>query len=184
MKVELRRSGTGTFLIVALLAATAAGATPTSKPRALSPQEQAISALLVSKLGADARTIQVAVVRDKVHLSGNVVERVTQELAGEVAASFPGVRAVSNRVAARKAPRLPDGQLLREGQDAELERRVQKALKTADEESAKALEVEVADGVVCVRGEVADSERHALAVATARAVPGVAFVLDLVRVGR
>jgi osmotically-inducible protein OsmY len=187
MKGKLRRSGkwAASWLGAALFATAAgAGPTPAAKPRALTPQEQAVSALLVSKLGSDARTIRVAVTRDKVYLTGDVVERVTQELAGEVAASFPGVRAVSNRVSARKAPHLPDGQLLREGQDAELERRVQKALKSADEQSARTLEVEAADGVVCVRGEVADSERHALAVATARAVPGVAIVLDLVRVGR
>ncbi|HLF55988.1 MAG TPA: BON domain-containing protein [Thermoanaerobaculia bacterium] len=177
-----RNRATWIGLAVLLVAGAAGAARKGEAPRAPSEREAAIGALLVEKLGADARTIRVVVQEDKVVLSGEVVERVTQELAAEVAASFEGVRSTTNRVNAKNAPHLPEGQLLREGQDAELERRVQKALKVSDAESSKALEVEAADGVVCVRGQVADAERHLRALETARAVPGVTWVLDLVRV--
>jgi hyperosmotically inducible protein len=173
---------TAIALTLALAASAAVAGTEAARPPA--PREESIAALLVAKLGSDASTIRVAVMRDRVVLSGEVEDRITQELASEVAASFAGVRSVTNRVEAHNAPGLPEGQLLREGQDAELERRVEKALKHADRASAKALEVEAVDGVVCVRGQLADAELHALALATARAVPGVTTVLDLVRVVR
>lgn len=182
------RSTAALILIAALTAAGAGAAGSRAKDKAAklppSEREVALSALLVEKLGRDASTIAVALsAGGRASLSGAVQERVTQELAPEVAFSFGGVTSVSNRIEARKAPRLPDGQLMREGQDAELERRVQKAIKVADPELSRLVEIEVADGVVAIRGVAPDAERHERAVATARGVPGVTWIIDLVRVG-
>jgi len=181
----MRISRWGAGLVWAFVVVTlpqAAFALDQKPPREPTEREKAVSALLVAKLGEDAATIKVVIQRDKAALSGQVENRVTMELATEVALSFEGIRGTSNRIRARKAPTLPDGQLLREGLDAELERRVSKAIRRVDPEAGKALEVEAADGVVSVRGQLS-AARRARALATAQGVPGVTFVLDLVRVG-
>jgi osmotically-inducible protein OsmY len=166
------------------LAGAGAAADASVKVRQPSEREAALAALLVEKLGDDAATIAVALSdRGRVALTGAVEERVTQELAPEVAFSFGGVTSVSNRVEARKAPRLPDGQLMREGQDAELERRVEKAVRIAVPEIARGVEIEVADGVVAVRGIARDATVRARLLETVRDVPDVTWIIDLVRVG-
>ena len=170
------------LVAVALAATGVVSGDERKPPRAPSEKEIALSTLLVEKLGPDAATIEVVVEGDKVLLSGDVEERVTRELAGEVARSFDGIRKASNRVRAANAPRIPEGYLLREGLDAELERRVEKALKRADLALSKLLSIEAADGVVAIRGDVSDASRRARALSVAREVPGVTLILDLVRV--
>jgi len=158
-----------------------ASARDTAEERRL---ETRIRQTLVERLGDDARTIQVAINGKKAFLSGTVEERVTQELAKEVVLSFSEIAGATNRIEARKAVRLDQGQALVEGSEAELEFRVRRAVAAALGPHAKSLQIEVVDGVVSLRGTLPDVDRKVLALATAKGHTGVRDVLDLIRTAR
>jgi len=168
-------------LVVAAAGPAIASAGDSAEERRL---ELRIRQTLVDRLGDDARTIQVAINGKKAFLSGTVEERVTQELAKEVVLSFSEISGATNRIEARKAPRLDQGQAFVEGSDTELEIRVRRAVAAAVGAPAKALQIEVVDGVVSLRGTLPDVERKVLALATAKGHSGVRDVLDLIRTVR
>lgn len=179
------RSSTARAVTVALAAMfclpALAPAQRTDETRRL---EIKIRQTLVSRLGDDAKTIQVAINGRKAFLSGTVEERVTQELAKEVVLTFAEVAGATNRIEARKAPHLAEGQAFLEGQDAELEIQVRRAVSKALGPQSKALQIEVVDRVVSVRGTLPDADRKNLALATVKNVGNVRDILDLVRTAR
>lgn len=174
----------GTVLaVVAALGLTAAGWAQETRQQQVRGREVEIERYLVERLGGDASTIRVILVGTRAVLTGSVQERVTQELAKEVVLSLDDVLSAANRIEAKYDPTLFEGQALLEGKDVELEVRVKRALlRDAGERTARALEVEAVDGVVSLRGVVADTEHRELALRTAAATSGVLRVLDLVRV--
>ena len=160
--------------------AVSAGAVDPEEART---RERSIEKTLVERLGPDAATIRVVSLGRRVILAGEVEQRVTAELSGEVALSLDGVGDVSNRVKARRDIELVDGKLLLEGEDAQLEIEVKRALwREVGETTARALEVEAVDGVVSLRGTALDDSHRTQALASAAHVPGVRSVLDLLRV--
>jgi len=144
--------------------------------------EQEITAALVEKLGPDADTIRVAFFDGKCVLSGRVAEKPTKELAKEVALYVPGVKKVENEIEATNVAGLGRGKVGAESQDATLETTVKKALRDEIGDHAGKLEVEACEGVVSLRGMVADQARHDLAMAAATKVQGVVKLIDLLRV--
>jgi len=168
-------------LLLLLTATSAAFASPDDLRR----REVEIESALVSRLGEDARSIRAVAIDSHVILVGTVTERVTQELAKEVALSLAGVERVSNRLVASNDVAWLDGSALAEGKDSELEIKVKLAVaREAGDAMARALEVEAVDGVVSLRGAAPDASGREKALAAAAKVPGVVRVLDLVRTAR
>ncbi len=145
-------------------------------------REAAIRARLVDRLGPDAADIRVLVDGKKVFLVGDLAERSTQELAKEVALSFPGVRKVVNRIVAANDAGLGGGQLGAEAKDSALESQVKGTLLTEIGRYAGDVEVEACDGVVSLRGALPDAQRKELALKVAAGVGGVSRVVDLLSV--
>lgn len=143
--------------------------------------ELRIQEKLVGMLGEDARPIQVAINGRKAFLSGTVQERVTRQMAKEIVLSFEEIKSATNRIEAVKTPTLVEGQAFLEGQDAELEFRVSRAISAALGPPGKEIEVEVVDGVVSLRGTVPDADTIEQAVDTAKSVAGVRQILRLLR---
>jgi hyperosmotically inducible protein len=144
---------------------------------------------LLDKLGRDVLGVTVDAHGGRIALIGAVDQRPTQELAEEVAKTVPGVQNVDNRlfVRAGQAPEVTAagravGHVEREVGDAVLEMRVGRNLLSEIGRYAMDLEVEVADGVVSLRGTLPDRERKSLALRTAEDTPGVKKVVDLLKV--
>lgn len=148
----------------------------------------AVQAALLEKAGAAALPIVVTMDRTTAILVGEVANRATQELAGEVALSVEGVSKVDNRLrvtdakpgagAGEKAGTKTDQELA----DAKLETQVKLKLYGELGRRAAKLEIEAVDGVVSLRGELPDAARKAIAIDTATAVKGVMKVVDLIKI--
>lgn len=177
MRSKARR-GIAFGLAVLLAWPAAAAAQKTIEVRRF---ELKIQETLIERLGEDARTVQVAVNGRKAFLSGTVERRVTRQLAKEIVLSFDAIASVTNRIEARDTPTILEGQAFLEGQDAEVEFRVNRAVKAALGPLAKALVIEVVDGIASLRGPVPDRGTHELALKTAEGVAGVRQVLDLLK---
>jgi hyperosmotically inducible periplasmic protein len=154
--------------------------------------ERKLQALLVDKLGDDAATIRVVMNGREAILLGEVAHRSTQELAEEVARFADEVDHVDNKLklagirvggggvvgtAEKAAAKTSD-----EGGDSWIESRVKGRLVAEIGRRARKIEVEVAEGVVSLRGTVNDEPRREIALKSARGVPGVVKVIDLLRV--
>ena len=144
--------------------------------------ETEITTKLVEVFGEDAKTIRVAVADGKAVLIGRVQERSTQELAEEVVLFFPAIRSVDNDLESSKDKNVMEGGLLGEGGDAKLEIEVKSALASEIGKHSKSIEVEVADGMVSIRGSVPDEARLKLAREAAAGVNGVKKLIDLLHV--
>jgi osmotically-inducible protein OsmY len=146
--------------------------------------ERELESALVHVLGEDARSIRVALVDDgrRAILSGEVRERTTREIAGEVVLAAHEIRRISNRVKATRSPSILEGKLYLEGRDAELEIRVKLALLREGRPLARALEVEAVEGTISLRGAVLDRDERERALRAAAGVPGVTRLVDLVQV--
>jgi osmotically-inducible protein OsmY len=144
-------------------------------------REQALAKLLVDKLGADAKTIRVVIDGGKVLLLGTVAERSTQELAKEVLLSA-GVDKLTNKLKAKNEKKIGQGNALQEIEDARLEAQVKSKIGDEIGDHAKAIEVEVVDGVVSLRGELPDAVRRGFAIDAAKGTEGVKKVIDLIAV--
>jgi osmotically-inducible protein OsmY len=142
-------------------------------------QEQSIQKLLVAKLGDDAATIRVTLVKSKAILTGDVKQRSVQELAEEVALSVAAVTKVDNQVTSADGGSLGKGKLREEAADGSLEAAVQKALKGEIGSHTKTIEIEACDGWVSLRGTSPDAARRDLALSTSAKVDGVKKVIDL-----
>jgi osmotically-inducible protein OsmY len=174
----MRQTIVSRALLITLVAGFAAGALSASSG---AEQEKAIQSALVEKLGGDAGNIKVAFYDGKVVLSGRVEEDWTQELAKEVALYVPGVTKVENQIEAVKERKVGSGKMIAESGDASLETDVKNALHREIGTYSNAVEIEVCDGVVSLRGTVPDASRLGLAVKTATGVKGVKKVIDLLR---
>ena len=174
----MREAITGLLLAVASLAVVALSSCAAGGDAALT--EVKVKAALLEKLGTDALGIKVAVVGDKVTLTGAVSKRSTEELAEEVARSVEGVRKVDNRLeVVEGAP--SSGNVEAEANDSLLESKVKMALAREIGRHAWKVEVEATDGVVSLRGTVPDKERREIAVKTAKDTKGVRKVVDLLK---
>jgi osmotically-inducible protein OsmY len=190
MKKLVRTAGTGAACALMIgmtsvvpLHAQEVAPTPTAEAR--------LQALLVDKLGDDAATIRVVMNGREAILLGEVARRATLELAEEVGLfadwvddvdnklTLAGVRVGGTGVAAtaeKAAAKTSD-----EGSDSLVETRVKGRLVAEIGSSARKIEVEVAEGVVSLRGTVPDEPRREVALKTAASVPGVERVIDLLR---
>lgn len=173
-----------TIVAAALLLSVAAFAGAAFAQQAPADLEKKVTDLIVEKLGDDAKTIKVAVVKDKVVLTGQVTSRATAELCKEVAVAVPGVKNVDNQVEATKEKSLGEGKIKDELADSKVETAVESALKKELGQHAKTVDVEVTAGVALLRGKVPDQNRKDLALKTAAGIEGVKKVIDLVSVGK
>jgi hyperosmotically inducible periplasmic protein len=164
------------WLVLAVVAVLVAGAAAAADTAA---QEQAIGKLLVAKLGDDAATIRVTLVKGKAILTGEVKQRAVKELAEEVALSAAGVKKVDNQLSSEGGGSLGKGKIREEAADAELESAVQKALKAEIGSHTKTIEIEACDYWVSLRGTSPDAARRDLSLATAAKVEDVKKVIDL-----
>lgn len=138
---------------------------------------------LRSALGSDAKGIEVRVEGSVATLSGTVTQRSTQELAEEVVRSVPGITSVENRIKGPEARGLE--KLREEAKDAALEIEVKAALVSdAGSTTAGALEIEACDGVVSLRGTLADRSTAKHAVEVVERHDGVRSVIDLIDLGK
>jgi len=169
-------------IVVVVVVAVLTSAIPAAADQQLAEKESQLRQLMIAKLGPDAEGIRVTLVEKKVILTGKVHERSTQELAKEVALTFPGVSKVDNQLTAVTDASLGSGQVSAEVADAKLEVEVKHAVSNEIGKYAKKVEVEVADGVVSLRGPVPDQARLDLAVKAAGKVEGVRKVVDLLAV--
>jgi osmotically-inducible protein OsmY len=131
------------------------------------------------------QAIQVAVADEVVTLSGRVPRPALRQLAGEVAASVPGVRRVDNRIEVQPGPEAeaPAERTLSERfDDAALALEVRLALSLDATLEGASITPSAVRGAVTLKGEVVDAAQRARAVARARAVPGVTSVQDALRV--
>lgn len=151
--------------------------------------ELKVKANLLEELGWDAMSIDVAADADDLTLSGTVEKETTKEMAKQIAKSIEGVDTVDNRVKVAKDAENSDkpvtkavGNAESEVKDALLEGRIKTKLLGELGRHGFGINVEVTDGVVSLRGEVADEKRHELALEAARSCKGVDRVIDLLKV--
>jgi len=174
----VRKAITGLLLVAVALGAVALASCAAGTDAAL--VELKVKAALLEKLGTDALGIKVAVVGDRVTLTGAVSKRSTEELAEEVARSVEGVKKVDNRLeVVEDAP--SSGNVENEANDSLLESKVKMALASEIGRHAWKIEVEATDGVVSLRGTVPDRQRREIAVKAARDTKGVRKVVDLLK---
>lgn len=148
-------------------------------------REAALEAMMVDKLGEDAREVRVTLTGTKAILTGVVKERGTQELAKEVALFFAGVKKVDNQLSALEAKGIGKGKIANEAEDAELESKVKLALQQeVGKKYAGKLEIEAAGGSVSLRGTLPDRARQELSLKAAGGVTGVKRVVDLITVAQ
>ena len=183
------RGWKGAAILVLLAAAAASGvraqAAGEQDPTLL--KEIEVRDALLEKGGKAAVGIRVTVDGQKAILTGEVPTRAAQEIAEEVALSVDGIKSVENRLKVVPPPggSTPDKgpeSLDEEVMDAKLESKVKRHLYNEIGKRARQIEVEAAEGVVSLRGEVPDESRKQLALATAGKVKGVKRVIDLLKV--
>ncbi len=193
----------------ALLACVAQAASPTPTPgpaakvggaidRAWSTVQDGVAdALLVTRvrvallerLKEDGMRVTIQVHGTTVELSGRVEKPENAELAGKVAASVSGVRAVQNRVTVVPSGQVAEppiahalGEAERAVANALLEAKVKARLLEELGRVAFDVEVEAKDGVVTLSGTVPDTARAEVVVRVARATKGVRELHDLLKV--
>lgn len=144
---------------------------------------------LLEKLGFDALGIDIEANASSrtVALTGEVSDRASRELAPEIARSVEGVESVRSDIEVAVpddgARRPESGETEREVGDALLEARAKTALIGEIGTNAFSVELESADGVVTVRGELPSGDLRDAAIATLEEVDGVTEVVDLVELG-
>lgn len=141
-------------------------------------QASAVRTKLIEKLGGDALKINVTVAGEKAFLTGSVEKKVTQEMAKEVALSVPGIKSVENELKeiAGAGAAVASGH---EVEDALLESKVKNVLLAEIGVNAFRIEVESTDGVVSLRGKLANANVVRAAVEKAESIKGVKRVINL-----
>jgi|WetSurMetagenome_2_1015567.scaffolds.fasta_scaffold203269_2 osmotically-inducible protein OsmY len=167
--------------VVTVAAMVAAAAVAMAAPGDTQKREAQLQALLVDKLGDDAKTIRVTIDGLKAILTGQVSSRPTQELCQEVALYFSGIEKVDNQVKATHDDSLGKGLVKDETADADLEMTVKMKLRSEIGTHAEKIEVEVCAGIVSLRGVAPEEARKTIALKTAAGVKGVKKVIDLLR---
>jgi osmotically-inducible protein OsmY len=146
----------------------------------------AVKAALIEHFGRDAINIDVVVDENVASLSGEVEKRSTMELSEEVTKSLERITVVHNFLSHSASDVDSVSDLVThaelEMRDAVLETKVKTELVTDVGDAALAISVEACDGVVSLRGALPDKERRAVAVRTARSLPNVVKVIDLLQV--
>lgn len=183
-----------------LLTATAAlGDTPSKRARAKEAMKEVVKeevanakhslvesmvgtkvhvALIKHLPGADGTRITVDVQDVNVTLSGEVKDRVSYKLAAEIARSVEGVKAVANHCKLADDAPVKDS-LEARAKDTILLGEVKVRLVQASRDAATKVVVDAADGTVSLRGAVPNQEAKDLLIKTAKDVPGVRDVMDL-----
>ncbi len=169
------------FTVCVLAAALVAVPAFADDASANAQKEQALTKLLVDKLGKDAESIRVTVVGDKTTLTGQVADRSTQELAQEVAL-YAGAKKVDNQVSAKDAKGILGGKAKKEMADSKVEHAVESKVKAEIGSHYKEITIECTGGVCAIRGTLPDQARKDLALKSASGVEGVTKVVDLLRV--
>ncbi len=150
-----------------------------------------VKARLLDALGWAATGIDVDSMDGRVVLSGTVPARSDRELAEEIVASVEGVGKVENRLeledaSAAGAPATTrvaarSAEAGHEVRDALLEARLKAHLLEEIGRHALDIEVEAADGVVTLRGELDNEAHEQLALEAASRTEGVKRVINLLR---
>jgi osmotically-inducible protein OsmY len=169
-----------TSVLVVMAAATVVQAAPPQSE--VAKQEEKLHALLVEKLGDDAKPIRVTITGNKAILTGQVDRRSTKELSEEVALYFPGIAKVDDQVVSRQDEKFGASKVKDESADADLEMTVKMKLRAEIGIHAEKIEVEACQGVVSLRGVAPEAARKEIALKTAAGVKGVLRVIDLLRV--
>jgi osmotically-inducible protein OsmY len=137
-----------------------------------------VKAKLIDKLGTDALRIKVSVSGETATLTGEVAKSPSQGLAEEVALSVPGVKKVDNKVTVKDAAG-PVAASEASVKNVALEMKVKGILLTEIGTNAIKIEVEAVDGVVSLRGTLANPETSKAAIKKTRSIEGVKKVVDL-----
>lgn len=143
-------------------------------------------ARLLDELGWAAIGIDVDSMDGRVVLSGDVPERSQRELAAEIVRSVDGVETVENLLELEEqsssdstaAAHVAEAE--HEVRDALLEARLKARLLEEIGRNALDLDVEAADGVVTLRGELDNDAHEQLALETASRTKGVEKVINLI----
>jgi len=160
--------------------AVAADAKPSTTSPEVSDALTAVSvrATLIDKLGVDALRIKVSVSGETATLTGEVAKSASQGLAEEVALSVKGIKKVDNKVTQKDAEGVI-GASEASVKNVALEMKVKGILLGEIGANALKIEVEVVDGVVSLRGKLADPETAKAALKKTRSIQGVKKVIDL-----
>ena len=145
---------------------------------------------MLQQLGWDATSIEIEIDDGTVTLSGEVSEPVTKKMAKQIAKSFEATTKVHNRIevqddsAEETETPVADAVATAEEkvQDAVLETRVKTKLLSELGRHGFDVEVEAADGVVSLRGELPDEQRREVALETVRNFEGVDEVINLLKI--
>ena len=138
----------------------------------------AVRATLIDKLGTDALRIKVSVSGETATLTGEVAKSASQGLAEQVALSVKGIKKVDNKVTQKDAEGAI-GASEASVKNVALEMKVKGILLSEVGTNALKIEVEVVDGVVSLRGKLADPETAKAALKKTRSIKGVKKVVDL-----
>jgi osmotically-inducible protein OsmY len=175
-----------TTALALTLTLLAAGAVQASNDSSDALTTLKVKIQLLTKLGIDARSIDVDTEGGVVSLSGTVDKRETQELAGEVAGTVKGVASVDNDIqleASLRTGKTVDSALTEaeaEVKDALLENRVQLALADRLGSDGFRIDTEAASGVVTLAFEKSMAKtRRQEAVKIAEGVTGVDRVISI-----
>ena len=141
---------------------------------------------LLERLKEDGLRVTIDAHEGNVEISGRVEKPENAELAGRVAGSVDGVRAVKSRVVFSADGQVIEppvahalGQLERDFADALLEARIRARLLAELGTVAFKVGVDVKGGVVVLSGTVPDADRRRLATGIVRSSSGVKEVRDL-----
>jgi len=138
-------------------------------------------AMLKNLKGADALRVNIDVEGTRVTLSGEVEQRASEKLAGEVARSVEGVTKVQSNIKLNPKAPQQDG-FEAKIKDQMLEADVRVHLLGDVGSAGLTLKVEAASGVVSLRGPMADAALKERALKSAKETPGVTSVQDLLTV--
>lgn len=168
------------FLGQAPAAAAAGGSTEVELAVQHALTHAKIRAALLERLGADALGIDIDLTGTHVQLKGQVDKRSSQTLAKDVALSVAGVTDVDDQLTVRPEGERSAGKHLEADiKDALLVSRVKGRLLSEIGRNALKIDVDATDGVVSLRGVVANRELKKLAVDRARSTRGVRKVVSL-----
>jgi osmotically-inducible protein OsmY len=138
----------------------------------------AVQAKLIDKLGADALGIAVHVSGETAALTGEVAKKSSQKLAEGVALSVKGIKKVDNQVR-EKTPPAALANAEANVKDAVLLTRVKTILLTDIGVNALKIDVDVANGIVSLRGKLGNAGINEAAIKKTRSIKGVKKVVNL-----
>ncbi len=164
-------------LHAAALVAAALLALAACKPNPGIDAEKAIR----SYLGDDAKTVKVSIANGQATLSGAVALRSTRRIAPEIALTLPGIGSVDNQITVPERQKLES--MYMDAVDAALESNVEQLLlRSVGPGVVSQLHLVAMEGIVSVRGQVADPEIHRRIVEVVGNMDDVRKIVDLLHV--